>query len=408
MRLIFVNRFYWPEEPATAQLLTDLAEGLAARGWPVTVVTSHPGRPDLPSAEMRHGVHIHRVRGPRWGRTSLPGRIADFAAFLFGAQSWLLRHLAADDLVIAKTDPPMLGTWLWPVIALRRGRLLHWAQDIYPEVAMALTPWAPLRGLLGLLRLPRNLSWRQSCGCVTLGRDMRALITGNGVDPLRVTVIPNWAPTGLEPAAAAAVQAQRAAWGLDQAFVVQYSGNLGRVHDLDPLLAVAEELRHEPGIVFVFVGGGARRSALERQARSRELPNVRFFPAQPRERLAASLSAGDLHVVTLHPDCAPTVFPSKVYGIAAVGRPLLFIGPAACELADLVREHDLGFAFPRSATPAMAEAILALAGDSHRRAALAAHARQFGLAASLPRAVDQWEQRLAHLLPPPPPVRSRA
>ena len=71
MRALFLNRFYWPDEPATAQLLTDLAEALAARQVTVVVITSHPDNPAVPAEETRRGVHILRVRGSRWaGRQS--------------------------------------------------------------------------------------------------------------------------------------------------------------------------------------------------------------------------------------------------------------------------------------------------------------------------------------------------
>ena len=73
MRLIFVNRFYWPETPATAQLLTDLAEGLAARGHDVTIITSAPAGKTNLRCETHRGVRIQRVRGTRWARVGLLG-----------------------------------------------------------------------------------------------------------------------------------------------------------------------------------------------------------------------------------------------------------------------------------------------------------------------------------------------
>jgi len=156
-----------------------------------------------------------------------------------------------------------------------------------------------------------------------------------------------------------------------------YSGNLGRVHDLEPVLAIADALRTEPRFVFVFVGGGAQRQALEDVAVSRGLTNVQFRPAQPRARLAESLALGDAHLVTLLPGCERYVFPSKLYGIAAVGRPVVFIGPRDCELARLVTGRDLGVAHERSQTTAIASSLRALADDPTRRARHAAAAQKF-------------------------------
>ena len=377
VRVTFINRFYWPEEPATAQLLTDLAEALAARGHPITVIASRPADPGISCAETRAGVKILRVRGTHLGRARLAGRMIDFTTFLLAAGWRLTWTLQRGDLVVAMTDPPLLGIAVFPIARLRGARVLHWAQDIYPEVAIALSPHGFVRGLCAAFRPLRNFVWRRSTGCVALGEDMAALMTQAGVPPAKVAIIPNWAPAGLEPQSLESAMALRRAWDLDGRFVVAYSGNLGRVHDLDPVLDVASSLRHVPGIVFVFVGGGAQRAAMEERVVRERLANVRFQPAQPRRNLTEVLALGDVHLVTLHPGCTQLVFPSKLYGIAAVGRPVLFIGPRNCEVARVVTGRGFGLAFARDDTEAMARALRDLANDPARCATFASAAAAF-------------------------------
>ncbi len=397
MRVIFINRFYWPDEPATAQLLTDLAETLAARGHAVLVIASQPSGAGAARTETRHGVEVRRVRGTRWGRRSLAGRTVDFATFLFGALWRLLLTARRGDAVVALTDPPMIGTLAWPVARLRGARLLQWIQDIYPEVALELTGHRWLR----LLRPLRNLVWRRSDRCVTLGDDMAAVVRGAGVNPQKISIAPNWAPSGLVPPPPPAVAALKRAWGLEGKFVAAYSGNLGRVHDLAPLLDVADALRHDRDIALVFVGTGAHRTRLETAATARRLDNVRFVPPQPRETLAASLSVGDVHFVTLLPGCERCVFPSKLYGIAAVGRPVIFIGPTGCEVARVVTGRGLGRAFSRTEAAAIADTVRALRDDGAMRAAAGRAALAFASANGGPaQAADRWEA----LLEPTPAI----
>lgn len=395
MRIIFVNRFYWPDEPATAQLLTDLAEALAARGWAVEVVTSRPAAKTAPVRETRAGVRIRRISGSRWGRRSLAGRALDFATFICGTSWRLAWTLRRNDVVVAMTDPPLLGLALSAVCWLKSARCLHWVQDVYPEVAMTLSGSRGIR-LLGIpLRWLRDLSWRSSAGCVALGRDMARLISRAGVPPGRIAVIPNWAPAGLEPQPAAAALGYRRKWGLEGKFVAVYSGNLGRVHDLFPVLAAAQHLRDRPDIVLLFIGGGAQRAPLEQFVREHGLNNVRFEPAQPRRELPAALATGDIHFVTLHPGCAALVFPSKLYGIAAIGRPVLFVGPPGCELAELVRDRGLGRAFHREEPAAIAATLRQLADAPAQVAVLgenaAAFSRQEG---RLEHAAAAWDRLL--------------
>lgn len=370
MRAIFLNRFYWPDEPATAQLLTDLAEALAAQGQSVFVITSHSGRTALPTEETRRGVQILRIRSTRWAaRYGVIGKAVDFGTFFLGALVKLFVTARHSDAVIALTDPPLLGIGVWVISALRGARLFHWVQDIYPEIAMELSGhrW------LAVLRPWRNLAWRRANRCVTLGTDMAGVLTEAGVPSDRISIVPNWAPAGTAPPPDEAAVSLRADWGLTGKFVVAYSGNLGRVHDLGPVLTVASALRQDAHIAFVFVGHGAQRDALAAEAQRLGLTNLHFRPPQPRASLAATLALGDLHLVTVRPGCERFVFPSKLSGIAAIGRPVLFIGPHNCELARLVTKPGaaFGYAFSGDETSAIADSVRSLAQNPVAYAILA-------------------------------------
>lgn len=388
-RVIFVNRFYHPDEPATAQLLGDLAEALAAAGFAVTVIATRP--PGAPVRETRRGVEIHRLRGTRLGRRRLAGRAVDFAVFWLAAAWRLLRLARRGDTIVALTDPPLLGVGAALVGVLRGARVVHWTQDIYPEVAQLLARNAFVRGALGLAAPLRDFAWRRSAGCVTLGADMAALIARRGVPPGRIHTVRNWAPAGLGPADGTALRAER---GLTGKFVVAYSGNLGRVHHLEAVVPVARALRDRPDIVFSFTGDGARRDALERALQAAGV-HARFFPPEPRARLSESLAVGDLHLVTLLPGAEEVVFPSKFAGLLAAGRPVLFLGAPDCELARLVRDEGVGLALAPDDPAAVADAIARLADDPARRAdfarrALACSTRH----ASLDQAVKAWKRCL--------------
>jgi colanic acid biosynthesis glycosyl transferase WcaI len=387
MRLVFINRFYWPDTPATGQLLTDLAEYMAQHGHEVVVLCSHPGHTAVPASEERRGVRIQRIRSLRSNQPGLTGKTLDFGSFYIFALWRLLFTATRDSTIVAMTDPPLLGLGAWMVAGLRRARLIHWVQDIYPELAIELAGQGWLRALCPA----RNLAWRRASGCVTLGAQMMGVLASAGVPVSNRTIIPNWAPIGLEAQPRRDPAAKR--WGLAGKFIVAYSGNLGRVHDLEPVLAVADALRDDPEVAFVFVGHGAQRDALEADAHRRGLSNVSFHEPQPRAALGGSLGMADIHLVTLRPGCESLVFPSKLYGVAAVGRPVLFIGPPDCEVARIVREAGLGATAGRDDTTAIVRSIRRLRDDAQewtRCAAAAvrfAEANQFGIAAARWRSV---------------------
>jgi colanic acid biosynthesis glycosyl transferase WcaI len=135
----------------------------------------------------------------------------------------------------------------------------------------------------------------------------------------------------------------RAEHGLDDRFVVMYSGNMGLAHTLTPILEAATALRQNPHVCFVFIGDGARRAELEAGVAARQLASVRFLPYQPRERLAESLSAADVHLISMQPEATGLLMPSKLYGILASGSAVIAIADPQSELAELIQERTLGY-----------------------------------------------------------------
>jgi glycosyltransferase involved in cell wall biosynthesis len=233
---------------------------------------------------------------------------------------------------------------------------------------------------------------------VVLSDDMAAIPRERRVPPAKLHLVPNWAPAGIEVVPPADSARLRAEWQLAGKFVVLYFGNLGRVHDLEAVLDIAARLQDEPDIQFVFIGPGPQRAAIEASARERRLDNVRFFPAQPRERRTEILALGDLHLVTLREGGERVVFPSKLYGICAAARPVLFIGPPHSEIAELVRREALGVAYSRRDVDAIVGAVRMLRGSTEKRAQLSAAGRAFyERTASISHAAAQWERVLASL-----------
>ena len=384
-RLVFVNRVFTPDESATAQLLHDLATALAALGRTVVVVTTGDTR--LPRRERVQGVEVLRIAGGARPRRGLLRRALQDAGAWAGLVRATAREARRGDVVIALTDPPLLGVGLTWALG-RRVPLYHWCQDVYPEVAMALAGGGWRRGWFEPLRRVRDASWRRGAGCVVLGADMQRLVLSRGLPANRVTVSPNWAPHGIGPVNGLHL---RRHWRIADRFVITYSGNLGRVHALQPLLQVAERLRQDERLVFLLIGQGAQRAALERHAAGRGLAQVQFHPPQPRLRLPEVLAASDLQVITLRPGCAGTVWPSKFYGIVAAHRPILFIGPPEAELADLVVTHGLGGSFAPDDLEGIGAFIRRLAADPAEGARIRERVAAF--AATLPGlsgAIETW------------------
>jgi colanic acid biosynthesis glycosyl transferase WcaI len=342
--LLFVNQHYYPDVASTGQHLTDLAEHLARRGVSVEVLTSRghyvAGRVDAPAHEVRNGVRIHRVRTTAFGRRSRLGRVVDYATFYVRAL-WVV--LVRGDLtgVVFLTTPPLLGVIGRLGRMLRGRRYAIWSMDLHPDAEIA-AGMVGARSPLGRLLVGLNgAAYRGADFVIDLGSYMKARIVATGVPAERTHTIAVW---GHEPANGNGMNWQqlRRQLGLDDRFVVMYSGNAGIVHDFDDICEAMRLLRDNPRIYFLFAGDGPRRREIEAYAARHELANFSYRPYFPREDLDASLKVADAHLVSLRQAFVGISVPGKLYGIMAAERPALFVGPARSETADTIRDARCG------------------------------------------------------------------
>jgi glycosyltransferase involved in cell wall biosynthesis len=361
-RLIFVNRFFFPDHSATSQILSDLAFHLADAGKQVHVVTStqiyDDAKAALPTDEIINGVHVHRVASTGFGRSGLLGRLVDYLSFYRSVRQCLNQIAESGDAIVAKTDPPLLSVVAMAPARRHGARLINWLQDIYPETAVELN--VPLmRGpVAAILAGLRNRSLRQAEATVVVGSLMGQKVRAYGAAAAGIHVIPNWCDDEAIKPVAQADNPLRQAWGLDSKFVLGYSGNLGRAHEFDTALAAAERLRGDPHIVFLMTGGGKRFDELAGMVKRRGLQNsFRFMPYQQRTTLRHSLGVPDMHWLSLNPRLEGLMVPSKFYGIAAAGRPMIVIADSSGELARLVQDHGCGVVIEPGDADALASAI---------------------------------------------------
>jgi colanic acid biosynthesis glycosyl transferase WcaI len=380
-RLIFINRFFSPDHSATSQILSDLAFDLAGAGREVHLVTSRQIYDDpkaaLPERETINGVDVHRVSSTGFGRTALLGRSIDYVSFYRSVRRCLNGLVRPGDIVIAKTDPPLMSVVARPVARRNGARLVNWLQDIYPETAVELgVPFmrGPVAAILAALR---NATLRDAAATIVVGDLMGRKVEDLGAPAERIHVIPNWCNDEDIRLIAPADNPLRQQWNLADKFVLGYSGNLGRAHEFETVLAAAERLHSESRIAFLMIGGGKRFAELSAEVQARGLAGAfRFLPYQARTLLSYSLGAADAHWVSLDPRLEGLMVPSKFYGIAAAGKPIIVIGDPNGELAQLVQRDDCGFAIAPGDSETLTAILRRLSETPKKVSEMGARARQ--------------------------------
>ncbi len=316
MRILLLNQFFWPDSAPTSQLLTDVARELAARGHEVTAICgSSSYAAEMLDAELP-GIEVRRMPVFKFMRGGI-GRLICYLSFLISTL-WAGLTGKSPDLVLTLTTPPLLSLVGTIMKCLRGCSHWIWEMDVYPDVAVELG-WIAQGGLLD--RCIGNLAdWsrRSSDGVIVLGECMKQRLLDRGIPLDKLLVADNWADGS---------KIRPASFPGEPLLKILYSGNLGLAHEVDTVCQTILELNPDPAAHFVFSGGGPRREALEAWCREHSVGTVSFQSYSTPETLGENLGDSDIGLVTQRAECRGSVVPSKIYGLMAAGRPIVFIGP---------------------------------------------------------------------------------
>jgi glycosyltransferase involved in cell wall biosynthesis len=178
---------------------------------------------------------------------------------------------------------------------------------------------------------------------VVLDRFMAERIGERGIDKSKMLILPPWPHEQHLEDMDPSVNPFRQRHGLVDKFVIMYSGNHSPANPLATLLQAAAKYKDQDNLRFLFVGGGSGKKEVENAIARNQLKNVISLPYQPLTELRYSLSAADVHVVSLGEDMVGIIHPCKIYGAMAVGRPILFLGPRPSHVADILEAHRIGW-----------------------------------------------------------------
>jgi glycosyltransferase involved in cell wall biosynthesis len=359
--LTIITELYSPEDSATAYVLTRIAEGLASY-YEVKVLCAQPTYAKrgcrAATNEMRNGVRIHRCHSTIFNKNVLFLRFINILTISLSLFISAYLHLHKDEIVLVVTNPPLLPVLIAFACRLKRAKCLLITHDVYPQ-ALAVTgllakDTLSYRVILYIMRWMK----RQMRAIVVLGRDMHQLIT----DSLKtyspcITVIPGWADLEqitLQPRESNALLRKL---GLQGKFVLQYSGNMGRTHDLEIIVRCAIQCRQQEHIHFLLIGDGAKKKWVEAAIQANNLTNVTLLAPCSRSELNIQLNACDVALISFLHGMAGVSVPSRMYNVLAAGKPIIAVADTCSELALVVQEEHVGWVVPPGHAIALADAV---------------------------------------------------
>lgn len=358
-KLLIYAHYYAPDVASTGQILQDLAEDIKDE-FDVTVICTVPSYTGIISPEYNekkiykekmNGVSVIRVPAPAFSKASKKSRIRNLLAYFINARK-VTRKLGHFDYVFAISQPPIMGGMLG-VYGKRRlgGKLIYCIQDFNPEQIEA-TGYINIKPLMSVARWIDNRSCRNSDLVITVGRDLVETLKKRfkGKNVPNHTMINNWIDDKAIyplPSNDPGVVEFKRRYNLKNKFIIMYSGNIGLYYDFEGLIGVIEkfkDIKTSDGqdVLFAFVGAGSILEKLVKFKNENEMNNTVFIPYQDKEKLIYSLNAANVHWCVNAKGIKGISCPSKFYGIAGVGKPVLGVLERGSEVEMLIKEIGCG------------------------------------------------------------------
>ncbi len=341
--ILVISQVYPPDPTSVGQHLADAAEGLVARGYDVRVITSARGFDDptkkYPLHEMRGGAEVVRMPLASFGKKTIAHRLAGMVVFLAQA---LFRGLFTPRVagILVSTSPP-LASFVAVIISVLRGApITYWAMDLNPDQMIQLGKIKETALSARVFDWFNRLILRRAAAVVALDRFMAERLNRKTNIDDKLTVMPPWPHGESDRPLPHDENPFRRELHLAGKFVVMYSGNHALTNPIETILDAAVRMQDREDLVFMFIGGGVRKKSVEETIAKHKPTNIVSLPYQPLETIRYSLSAADVHLVTLGQEVVGCVHPCKVYGALALGRPILYAGPRPSHVTDLLNEDD--------------------------------------------------------------------
>lgn len=364
-RVLVVYHFFYPDDVVSARHLTELAEGLARRGWEVTALGSNRFCRDpetrIPiTDETVRGVRYHRAHRPAFKQSSNLGRLLNAAWLMVSWLGYIARQPKFDVIVLG-TDP-QFSYFMLPFLRLlrKRSKLVSWGFDLYPEAIIA-SDMGIFSRLGRMIRPFTGFCYKRLDAMVDIGPCMRQLLDGYGHHAERETLVP-WALAEPERPLEPDTDTRRELFG-DTQLALLYSGTIGKAHEFKRFVKLARILRERgASVALCFAGRGNQYEALRAMVTDEDT-NISFAGFADEDQLVKRLGSGDIHLISLRRQWEGVVVPSKFFGSLAAGKPVLYDGGPDSAISLWSKRYGLGFTLNNDNLDETADTLCAIAAD---------------------------------------------
>ena len=362
-RIYVFSQLAYPELISTGQTITELSEELVRQNQKVTIFCAQPSLINQKKVNKKinhQGIEIQRLRSTQFKKSNILGKLINHLTFSLSV--WLkFWALPKKSTILLLTNPPILPLLTLAVFKKHKTHILLF--DLYPETLIAANIIKKENGLAKAYHYLNNRVYKKAESVIAIGRCMQQKVQEK-VPTLTIAYIPIWCDDQHIKTNKKQIDFKQK-WGLDNKFLVGYSGNLARFHPIETMINAAIKLQNDPDIVFVFVGEGAKKEPAQEMAKKTK--NCHFFTYVDRDELPDLLSSFDCGLVGLNTNQTGLSVPSKAMGLLSAGVPILACCEEETETVQLIKEHQCGeWVLPNQSDP-LAEKIKSLKNSKEKQ-----------------------------------------
>jgi len=354
-RIYVVNQYYNAAKAASGAVLNDLCESLAQDGYDVRVLASKTSA-EIPNSEIVNNVYIERLCIIPEGN-SLITKMRGYTKYFFKVWFRFLK-VRRKSTILVLTTPPLVG--LIPVIwkPFKEFKVIYSIMDLYPDVFDVLNIMKKSSFVYKFLGWIEHTIISKSDYVVAIGNSMRKRITMYYGNDDKIVVIQNRALKEQRKYSEKKISIGKS----EKCFVIQYAGNLGRVHEFQTVLGALELLKQKgiEDVKFQFIGGGFNYDKFKSLVEKSKMEYIEFLPYISRTKIVDFLIKSDVQLVISKSDLLDTAFPSKFYGIIAVGKPMIYICEGEDDITEYIEKYKIGFRVSNGDSNGLLEKILLL------------------------------------------------
>lgn len=317
-------------------------------------VTLMTGSVHVQGEELNNGIELKKIN--KWEESPALKKILSFLKALF-LMWWLLITKYRKHEVFFVSVPPM--GYLLNLILPNKFSMVIW--DVYPDVfkIAGMKDSHPIYKFWAFLN---KKSFKKAFKIFTISTKMADLL--KAYTDREVLVRPIWSIFQENNKTEKNKNIFITEHGLQNKFIVQYSGNIGVTHNVETLIEIAEVLKDNTEILFQIIGRGPRKSKLEKLVKEKNLPNCVFLPFQTDDMFPYSLSAADVGVVILDETTSKGSVPSKSYNLMSYGIPSLYIASKDSQLYEYTKKYEHGACFSKNELRVVTEFLKNLSTNS--------------------------------------------